>query len=147
MLADELLDEIRGVVSQLRRHEGIDLRDAFERLAEHLPAPRVHVEVAADARVDDAERAAALVRLAQEGVTNSARHAGAHNVWLKLMRDGDRLQLLIEDDGNVGQPVRPGHGLAGMRERVAEVGGQLDIGHAEAGGLRLCARLPRERMA
>jgi signal transduction histidine kinase len=34
-----------------------------------------------------------------------------------------------------------------MRERVAEMGGQLDIGNADRGGLRLCARLPRERMA
>jgi signal transduction histidine kinase len=146
-LADELLDEIRGVVSQLRRHEGIDLRNAFERLAEHLPSPRVHVEVADDARVEDAERAAALVRLAQEGLTNSARHAGARNVWLKLTREGDRLQLLIEDDGNVRQPLQPGFGVTGMRERVAELGGQLDISHAAAGGLRLCASLPRERMA
>jgi signal transduction histidine kinase len=147
VLADELLDEIRGVVSQLRCHEGIDLRNAFERLAEHFPSPRVHVEVSDDARVNDAECAAALVRLAQEGLTNSARHAGARNVWLKLMREGDRLQLLIEDDGKVREPLRPGHGLAGMRERVAEMGGQLEIGSADAGGLRLRAWLPRERIA
>jgi signal transduction histidine kinase len=146
-LADELLDDIRGVVSQLRRHEGIDLRNAFQRLAEHLPSPRVHIEVADDARVEDAERAATLVRLAQEGLTNAARHAGARNVWLKLTRDGDRLQLLIEDDGNVSKPLNPGHGVIGMRERVAELGGQLEISTAGNGGLRLCARLPRERMA
>lgn len=146
-LADELLEDIRGVVSQLRRHEGIDLRNAFARLAEHLPSPRVHVEVADDARVEDAERAATLVRLAQEGLTNSARHAGARNVWLKLTREGDRLQLLIEDDGNVSQPLQPGHGVLGMRERVAELGGQLEISSSDNGGLRLCASLPRERMA
>jgi glucose-6-phosphate-specific signal transduction histidine kinase len=146
-LADELLEDIRGVVSQLREHDGIDLRNAFERLAEHLPSPRVHVEVAEDARVEDAERAATLVRLAQEGVTNSARHAGARNVWLRLTRDGDRLQLLIEDDGKVSEPLRPGHGVLGMRERVAELGGQLEIGSADNGGLRVCARLPRERVA
>jgi signal transduction histidine kinase len=146
-LADELLEDIRGVVSQLRRHEGIDLRNAFARLAEHLPSPQVHVEVADDARVEDAERAATLVRLAQEALTNSARHAGAQNVWLRLTRDGDRLQLVIEDDGNVSGPLRPGHGVLGMRERVAELGGELEIGNADRGGLRLCARLPRERVA
>lgn len=146
-LADELLEDIRGVVSQLRQHEGIDLRNAFQRLAEHLPSPRVHVEVADDARVEDTARAATLVRLAQEGLTNSARHAGARNVWLRLTRDGDRLQLLIEDDGHVSEPLLPGHGVLGMRERVAELGGQLEIGSADSGGLRLCARLPRERMA
>jgi signal transduction histidine kinase len=147
MLADELLEDLRGVVSQLRRHEGVDLRNAFERLAELLPSPRVHIEVAEDARVENAERAAALVRLAQEGLTNSAKHAGSRNVWLRLTRDSDVLQLLIEDDGRVQEPLHPGHGVQGMRERVAELGGQLDIGNASAGGLRLCARLPREHLA
>jgi signal transduction histidine kinase len=146
-LADELLEDIRGVVTQLRRHEGIDLREAFERLAQHLPAPSLHVDVADDARVADAECAAALVRLAQEGLTNSARHAGSRNVWLKLTREGERLQLLIEDDGRISAPLRPGHGVLGMHERVAELGGQLEIGNATAGGLRLCASLPRERLA
>ena len=68
-------------------------------------------------------------------------------MWLKLTRDGDRLQLLIEDDGSVSKPLNPGHGVTGMRERVAELGGQLEIGNASHGGLRLCASLPRERMA
>jgi signal transduction histidine kinase len=146
-LADELLEDLRGVVSQLRRHEGMDIRDAFERLAELLPSPRVHVEVAEDARAENAERAAALLRLAQEALTNSAKHSGSNNVWLKLTRDSDGLQLLIEDDGRVHEPLRAGHGVQGMRERVAELGGQLDIGNAAAGGLRLCVRLPRERAA
>jgi signal transduction histidine kinase len=146
-LADELLEDLRGVVSQLRRHEGMDIRNAFERLAELFPSPRVHVEVAEDARAENAERAAALLRLAQEALTNSAKHAGSNNVWLKLTRDSDGLQLLIEDDGRVREPLRAGHGVRGMRERVAELGGQLDIGNAAAGGLRLCVRLPRERPA
>jgi signal transduction histidine kinase len=146
-LADELLEDLRGVVSQLRRHEGMDIRNAFERLAELLPSPRVHVEVAEDARAENAERAAALLRLAQEALTNSAKHAGSRNVWLKLTRDSDGLQLLIEDDGSVREPLRAGHGVQGMRERVAELGGQLEIGSAAAGGLRLCFRLPRESAA
>lgn len=146
-LVDELLHDIRQVVSQLRRHEGIDLRQALQELAAPLPAPRVHVQVDDDARIDDAERAAALVRLAQEGLTNAARHAASQNVWLRLTRDRDRLRLVVEDDGRIAGPVRPGHGLTGMRERVAELGGELEIGTAERGGLRLCASLPRERTA
>jgi signal transduction histidine kinase len=146
-LADELLEDLRSVVSQLRRHEGVDLRNALLRLAEYLPSPRVHVEVAEDARVEDAERAAALVRLAQEAVTNSAKHSGSRNVWLRLTRVGDELRLLIEDDGSVREPLHPGHGVQGMRERVAELGGHLDIECAATGGLRVSAHLPRERLA
>jgi signal transduction histidine kinase len=144
-LADELLQDIRGVVAQLRSHDGIDLREAFARLAETLPAPRVHVEVAEDALVDDTARAETLVRMAQEGLTNSARHSGAQNVWLKLTREADGVELVVEDDGHVRGPLTPGHGLTGMRERIAALGGELLTESARGGGLRLRARLPRER--
>jgi signal transduction histidine kinase len=144
-LADELLQDIRGVVAQLRSHEGIDLREAFARLAETLPSPRVHVEISEDARVDDAARAETLVRLAQEGLTNAARHSGAENVWLRFSREPDALLLIVEDDGRVSEPVNPGHGLRGMRERVESLGGELQVERAGAGGLRLRARLPRTR--
>ena len=144
-LADELLQDIRGVVAQLRSHDGIHLREAFARLAETLPSPRVHVEVADDARVEDTGRAEALVRLAQEGLTNSARHSGAENVWLRLTREADAVQLIVEDDGRLPGPLNPGHGLTGMRERVAALGGELHVEAAPSGGLRLRARLPRGR--
>jgi signal transduction histidine kinase len=139
-----LLSDIRGVVAQLRRHDGIDLREAITRLAEPLAFAHVHVQVDDDARVNDAERAAALIRLAQESLTNAAKHASAQNVWLKLTREHDLLQLVVEDDGRLIDPVHPGHGLTGMRERVAALGGELKIGTASAGGLRICARLPRD---
>ncbi len=144
-LADELLQDIRGVVAQLRSHDGIDLREAFARLAETLPAPRVHVEVADDARVEDTARAETLVRVAQEGLTNAARHSGAQNAWLKLTREPDAVQLVVEDDGRVRGTLTPGHGLTGMRERIAALGGELLTESSADGGLRLRARLPRER--
>lgn len=42
-LADELLSDLRGVVSQLRRYDGIDIKEALTRLAEIFPVPRVHL--------------------------------------------------------------------------------------------------------
>jgi signal transduction histidine kinase len=146
-LVDELLHDIRGVVAQLRNHDGIDLREAITRLAEPLHIAHVHVHVDEDARVNDAERAAALIRLAQEGLTNAAKHASPQNVWLNLTREADLLQLVVEDYGRVEKPVQPGHGLTGMRERVVALGGELEIGVAQAGGMRICARLPRGHAA
>jgi len=146
-LVDELLHDIRGVVAQLRHHDGIDLREAFTRLAEPMPFAQVHVQVDEDARVDDAERAAALIRLAQEGLTNAAKHASPKNVWLRLTREQDLLQLVVEDDGRLADPVRPGHGLTGMHERVVGLGGELQFGVTPAGGMRICARLPRGHAA
>ncbi|MFC4818939.1 sensor histidine kinase [Dokdonella ginsengisoli] len=126
-LAGELLDDLRGVVGQLRRHEGLDLKRAIEELAAPLPRPRVHVDVAADARVDDVVQAQALLRTAQEALTNAARHSGADNVWLRLAREAGRIVLEVRDDGRGSEVVRPGNGLAGMRERLEALGGGLAL--------------------
>lgn len=146
-LAQELLDDIRRVVSQLRRHEGLDLREALTRLAEQVPQPRVHVEVADNARAADAEQAAALLRTAQEGLTNALRHARADNVWLRLRRVDGALELVVEDDGRGAAGAVEGHGLTGMRERLAGLGGELSFGAGGRGGWRLCARLPLPQRA
>jgi signal transduction histidine kinase len=141
-LADELLGDVRGVVRQLRQYDGLDLGEALHRVAAPLPRPQVAIEVAADARAADTEQAEALLRIAQEGLTNAARHGGARRAWLQLAREGDALALRLDDDGRVRWPLRPGHGLTGMRERVERLGGSLELGPSPHGGLRLAARLP-----
>jgi signal transduction histidine kinase len=146
-LADELLAELRGVVSQLRRHDGIDLTDALAKLATVLPSPRVQVEADPEARVDDADRAETLLRIAQESITNAARHAGAQNVQVRLTRAGESLELMVQDDGKAPSRLTAGHGIAGMRERVTALGGSIEFGAGEWGGMRVLARVPRVRPA
>ena len=142
-LTEELLRDIRGVVSRLRDADGIDVGEAFRRLVQPVPDPRIHVQVAADARVDDAAQAETLVRLAQEGITNAIRHAAARNVWLTLSRKANELELAIEDDGRFKLPLTIGNGLRGMRERIAAIGGEIEFGLGTAGGFRIHARLPQ----
>ncbi|MFG1262537.1 sensor histidine kinase [Xanthobacter aminoxidans] len=91
--------------------------------------------------------AAGLYRIAQEAITNAAKHAGASSVRLLLAREtgpaGDVVTLTVEDDGRgAPAPAADGFGLLGMRERVAAMGGELSIGTAPGGGLLLRARLP-----
>ena len=143
-LAAELLDDIRSVVSSLRRDEGIDLREALERVAEPFPRPRVHIEVDSKARLRDATQAEALLRAAQEGLTNAARHSSASNVWLTLGVRGRQIELAVEDDGRFGGRYTPGNGLTGMSERLALAGGELQAGAGPRGGFRLTARLPAD---
>jgi signal transduction histidine kinase len=84
-------------------------------------------------------------RVVQEGVTNSLKHAGPGarvQVWVEVA--GGVLSVLVADDGPPGMPPSlppSGHGLAGLRERVALLGGTLIAGPAGA-GWRLSARLP-----
>jgi signal transduction histidine kinase len=79
-------------------------------------------------------------------VTNAARHAGARHVDLTLVRDGEWLELSVEDDGRGVTPNRGGHGITGMRERLDALGGSLDIEAGER-GVRVRARVPRTRAA
>jgi signal transduction histidine kinase len=146
-LADELLTDLRNVVSQLRRYDGIDLSAALQQLASVIPVPQVNVQVDPEARIDDAERAESLVRVAQESITNAARHAAARHVQLRLARWDEWLELTVQDDGKGAAGSRAGLGITGMRERVQALGGSLDIGVGEAGGVRVLARVPRVRPA
>ena len=139
-LAAELLDDLRAVVGQLRRHEGLDLKRAIEELAAPLPRPKVHIEIGDDTRIDDVAQAQALLRAAQEALTNAARHSGADNVWLTLARTQGRVVLSVRDDGRGVDVVRSGNGLSGMRERLEALGGGLDIGNGH--GFHIDAWVP-----
>jgi signal transduction histidine kinase len=141
-LATELLDDIRGVVAQIRQHDGLDLRQALMQLIAHLPSPRIHLDVGADARVDNVAQAETLLRVVQEALTNIVRHAHADNAWIELRRDGDVVRLSIRDDGRGIVPLREGFGLEGMRERLALVGGSLEVSQAGGGGVALNITAP-----
>ena len=141
-LADELLHDLRGVVQQMRLHDGMDLRTAIERLVAPFPQPRVHLSIAGDARVASVEQAEAVLRAVQEALTNTAKHAGAANIWIALSRRNERIVLDVRDDGRTAVSVNAGNGLRGMRERLEAIGGGLDIKRGNSGGVQLRAWLP-----
>jgi signal transduction histidine kinase len=80
----------------------------------------------------------------QEALTNALRHAHADRATVRLDVHGGSVRVVVSDDGsghNRGR--RPGgHGLIGMRERVAVYGGSLDVGPAPEGGFRVAATIP-----
>lgn len=141
-LAHELLSDIRSIVHAMRDARGLDLATALCALAAPWPRPRLVLEIASDVRVSDPATAEAVLRLVQEALTNSARHANAAVLQVRLYRTGERLALEVEDDGRLHGPLREGHGLTGMRERIAAVGGSLEFGRSARGSLRIAASLP-----
>jgi signal transduction histidine kinase len=83
-------------------------------------------------------------RIVQEGLTNALKHAGHARTMVQVRYGVDSLELEIADDGDPS-PVevdRGGHGLVGMRERVALYGGTLDAGRRPAGGFAVRVLLP-----
>jgi signal transduction histidine kinase len=132
-LRPPVLDEF-GLVTALREHVAPyhapgGLRVTV-RAPEPLPALPAAVEVAA-------------YRIALEAFTNCARHAQAQSCEIALMLEAEALVVEVSDDG-VGMPpgVHWGVGLAAMRERAAELGGECIVGAAPGGGTRVRARLP-----
>jgi two-component system, NarL family, sensor histidine kinase UhpB len=91
---------------------------------------------------DDAE--VVLYRVAQEALTNVARHANAKRVTFELSRDEATVTLTIDDDGR-GVPPHVGNearGITGMRERALLVHGRLRVGRSPTRGTRVRLEIP-----
>jgi signal transduction histidine kinase len=92
----------------------------------------------------------AAFRLVQEALTNTLKHAGPQaRAWVRIQYADRQLEIEVEDDGRglvagLGRTGGNGHGLVGMRERVALYGGDLRIGPRSGGGFEVRARFPLE---
>ncbi|HEU0306777.1 MAG TPA: sensor histidine kinase [Lysobacter sp.] len=145
-LAKLLLTDVREAVSQLREGGAIDLAAALQPLSENVPAIDIHMDIETPLTLDDPERAHVLLRCTQEIITNAVRHAQAHNLWINARREGCNIIVDARDDGRGADALVAGNGLRGMRERLAQYGGELRIDtqprpHPEA-GFRLRLTLP-----
>src|SRR5690606_25088983 len=96
-------------------------------------------------------RSLALYRIVQEGLTNCVRHAGAAHFYIDLTRDaapGGAVLLEMRDDGAglaADAPRTRGSGLAGMRERVALLGGQFELLSGPGRGVTIRVEIPLDR--
>lgn len=106
----------------------------------------VHLDLKGDLAALPRAVTTSVYRIAQECLTNAMRHGRPNDVRLRIERDAE-IAMTIEDDAG-GDPAQviasSGHGILGMRERVAALGGSLVIGRA-ARGLRIVARIPLAR--
>ena len=85
----------------------------------------------------------AAYRIVQEALTNALKHAGHARATVTIRYESDAVALEIQDNGTgTTSATGGGHGLVGMRERVALFGGELHAGRGLTGGWTLRARLP-----
>ncbi|WP_353829212.1 sensor histidine kinase [Agromyces sp. SYSU T0242] len=144
----DALADVRRVVALLRDDEldGLAPQPGIARLPELVDQARASglvVHFRADDTSDlSAGRQLAVYRVVQEALTNVRRHAQAKSATVAIDRAGDRVDITVTDEGGADRPSRPdGHGLLGMRERVALYGGALDAGPGPH-GWRVHASLP-----
>ena len=108
---------------------------------------RTRFDIAVLGQVDDLPQSvcANLYRIAQEAITNAAKHARARHVRLRIEAGPADIILSVEDDGEATDgnlAPKAGMGLLGMQERVASLGGTLRFEPRAAGGARLVATIP-----
>ncbi len=91
----------------------------------------------------------AIYFLVSESFANTLKHAGAERVTVRIARDEDRLVVEISDDGDGFDPaaVDRAGGIAGLRDRLAALGGTLEVDARPGGGTRLRAALPAAERA
>jgi signal transduction histidine kinase len=77
-----------------------------------------------------------------EALTNVARHAQATRAWVAIVRVGDKLIVEIRDDGRGGAEEALGTGLTGLRDRVASVGGTMQVMSPPGGPTTLLVEMP-----
>ena len=141
-LAKLLLADVREVVSDMRESDRVDFSRALRTLVEGVPAPRIHLELGEDAAMTDPRKAQVLLRCVQEIITNSVRHARARNLWIRLQITPTSLLLSANDDGRGADDLEPGNGLLGMRERLEQLGGRLELETSRGAGFGLQAWMP-----
>ncbi len=137
-----LLRNVREVVTAMKQDEGPDLACALRAMVADVPGLTVHLDVEDALVVDDASRAQCVLRCVQEIVTNALRHARAENLWIRVQREADDVTVDARDDGHGAQTPCDGHGLRGMRGRLEEMGGLLEIATAPEQAFSVMARLP-----
>jgi signal transduction histidine kinase len=122
------LDDVATLVGQVRE-AGLPVELTVEGERRDLPAG---IELSA-------------YRIVQEALTNALKHAGGAHAQVSIRYGADSLELEILDDGRGGAAAsNGGHGLVGMRERVALYGGRFDASRRPGGGFAVRAKLPIE---
>jgi len=142
-LARETLEELRalsrGIAPPVLADRG--LAAALAALAARSPVP---VELAVDL---PAERLAPVTEntayfVVSEALANVAKHSDAGTARVSVARFGGLLRVEVEDDGTGGAVLAPGHGLAGLADRLRAVDGALTVDSPRGGPTRLVAEIP-----
>jgi hypothetical protein len=154
-VAGHLYDVVHGIIRQLRPSalDHLGLQDALEGWVETWGGryPEVRLDLTLEGDLSDLGETVNITayRIVQECLTNVVRHAGADHARISVCRDGDGLEVVVEDNGrglgerNASEAAR--FGLLGMRERVQALHGEFELISRRGEGLRVRAWIPLAR--
>ena len=146
-ISEEALRDMQALLIELRP-ASLDGAGLAPALQEICAAYHDRLGVTVDASLDDVTVPApvehALLRITQEACTNAVRHGNARRLTVSMTRQDGHVELAVRDTGTGFDPAAPhaGSGLAHIRDRVAELGGTVDIDSAPGRGAALTVRVP-----
>lgn len=151
---EEVRQSIFGLRTMVARRLGLvpALTEYLHEFSEHTGVP-VELVVPETLPHVALEVEAQLIRIVQEALTNVWRHARAGHAWVRFATDGDRLRVVVEDDGVGFDPAAAAlvdvrrFGLDTMRERAESIRGSLQVESAPGRGTRVVVILPLEGRA
>lgn len=139
MAVRQALDEVRRTLRQLRP-EALDELGLASALSELTSGFALQTGLVIESRLPPQfprlapDEELAIYRVAQEALTNIARHAGATRARITLRRHDRQVIFEVADDGTGFDPSREAGGIRGMRERAIQLGGVLTVGEGDLGG-------------
>jgi signal transduction histidine kinase len=134
----EIRDLVRGIHPVILEDRGLDA--ALSAVVARSPVP-VQVDVTLAERLPATVESAAYF-VVSEALVNVARHAQAHRAWVTVAKVSDRLLVEVRDDGRGGADEARGTGIAGLRSRVASLGGWMHVTSPPGGPTTLIVELP-----
>jgi signal transduction histidine kinase len=142
-LARLLLADLRDTVTLWRRELSDGLPEALHSLSAGVSHTKVHVRIDPELPSLAPPRAHALLRCAQEALTNALRHSGASEIWIEAVAAAEEVEVRVRDNGVGCARISPGNGLTGIRTRAQEQGGSAAFESPVSGGFLLSVRIPQ----
>jgi two-component system sensor histidine kinase UhpB len=147
-LANQAMQELLALAGQLRPTalDDLGLAAAIAGQVEQLQRSGLSAELRSEGDFSDLDDDVQLVvyRVAQEALTNAARHSGAARIEVELRRAGDEVELTVADDGRgfAFEQSERGLGIGGMRERALLIGAELTIESRPGAGTTVRLSIP-----
>ena len=142
---------LRSAIYDLRREKERPFLESVESLVElsQRATPEREIRLVAEERLvkDLSGRASVeLLRILQEALANVRRHSAARSVEVRLWTDDEAILLEVADDGRGFDPgtASAGVGLSAMRERVEELGGEIEVSSRSGEGTKVTVKVPLE---
>ncbi len=141
-IAKLLLSDVREAVSEIRSNSDMPLSTILQELVYEVPGKEVVLDVEPSLHLQQVEVADAVVRIAQEGITNFVRHSRGDRFTVRVRAADNTLVVEMSDNGTLGKVVEFGNGLRGMQARTEALNGVFSCNTEQ--GLAIAIELPME---